>query len=98
MDTEPTVASSPTDRLDGVAAPGSLSLAAVEVINQRKDGLGISGKRLAELIQMPQTSLARILRGEGDMTLDDFAKISVALGTNMLGLAHEAIEHWKRSS
>jgi transcriptional regulator with XRE-family HTH domain len=76
-----------------MAAPGSLSLAAVEVIRQRMAELGLSGKRLAAEVGMPQTSLARLLRGQGDLTLDELAALAAALGTNLPGLVHDTMSH-----
>ncbi len=80
-----------------MAAPGSLSLAAVEVIRQRMLDQGVSGKRLAETVGMPQTSLARLLRGKGDLTLDELARVAEALGSNLPGLVHDTIQHQRGS-
>jgi transcriptional regulator with XRE-family HTH domain len=68
-------------------------MAAVEVIRQRMKELDLSGKRLAAAVDMPQTSLARLLRGHGDLTLDELAAIATALGTNLPGLVHDTMSH-----
>lgn len=92
MDGKPEPARSLAGTLAGMAEPGSLSMAAVEVIRQRMAERGLSGNRLAQAAALPQTSLARLLRGQGDVTLDELSAVAAALGTNLPGLVHDALQ------
>jgi transcriptional regulator with XRE-family HTH domain len=67
-------------------------MAAVDAVRVRMKERRVSGKRLAEAVGMPQTSLARLLRGRGDLTLDQLAAIARALDTNLPGIVHDSIE------
>jgi plasmid maintenance system antidote protein VapI len=58
----------------------ALADALIEVVRERMAGRGLSVTALAAALGMNQPTLSRQLRGQGNLTIDEWAAVADALG------------------
>lgn len=83
------------DTLDDMSG-ATMKRSLLAVINDRRDGKGLSGRALAARAGLDINTVARKLRGSGDFSVDELDAIALALGVR--GGAAAMIRAAKRTS